>query len=121
MEFPEELEYTKSHEWVRRRNGGFEVGLTAYAQAELGDLVFVGLPAPGDALKAGAAFAEVESVKAVSQVFSPLTGAVAAVNAALGERPGLINEAPYEAWLIRAEGSLAGPLLNAAEYAALLG
>jgi glycine cleavage system H protein len=122
MHLPEELRYTKSHEWVRTRDGGtVEVGLTDFAQQELGDIVFAGLPEPGDRLNAGDSFADIESVKAVSAVYSPLTGTVTEVNDALAASPELINEAPYEAWLIRAEGEIpGGELLTAEEYRALL-
>jgi glycine cleavage system H protein len=119
---PEELKYTKSHEWVRIMDGGIvEIGLSDFAQQELGDIVFVGLPEPGDSLSAGAAFADVESVKAVSEVFSPVTGTVIAINEEVTASPESINTSPYEAWLIRAEGEAApGELLSAAEYKALL-
>ncbi|MDR3130158.1 MAG: glycine cleavage system protein GcvH [Treponema sp.] len=118
MNLPEELKYAKSHEWVRILKGGLiEIGLSDFAQQELGDIVFAGLPEPGASLSAGASFADVESVKAVSEVYSPLTGTVKEVNKAVADSPELINEAPYEAWLIRAEGELAGEeLLSAAEY-----
>jgi glycine cleavage system H protein len=122
MNLPEALKYTKSHEWVRITEGGIiEIGLSDFAQQELGDIVFVGLPEPGDSLKSGVSFADVESVKAVSEVYSPVTGTVKEVNEAVTASPELINESPYEAWLIRAEGEIApGELLSAAEYKALL-
>jgi glycine cleavage system H protein len=122
MYLPEELKYTKSHEWVRITGGGIiEIGLSDFAQQELGDIVFVGLPEPGDSLSAGAAFADVESVKAVSEVFSPVTGTVLAINEEVTASPESINTSPYEAWLIRAEGEASpGELLTAAEYKALL-
>ena len=94
MHFPEELKYTKTHEWVRFTDEGTAyIGITDYAQDQLGDLVFVNLPAAGDDLTAGEPFADVESVKAVSDVNSPVTGTVREV-----------NEAPYEAWFVLAEG-----------------
>jgi glycine cleavage system H protein len=119
---PEELKYTKSHEWVRITDGGIiEIGLSDFAQQELGDIVFVGLPEPGDSLSAGDAFADVESVKAVSEVFSPVTGRVIEINEKVAASPESINDSPYEAWLIRAEGEpVPGELLTAAEYKALL-
>ena len=122
MNLPEELKYTKSHEWVRiTAEGVLEIGLSDFAQQELGDIVFVSLPEPGDSLKAGGSFADVESVKAVSEVYSPVTGTVTAINEKLTVSPEFINESPYEAWLIRAEGEPgAGELLSAAEYNALL-
>ena len=101
---PENLSYTKSHEWVRTlEDGVVEIGLTDYAQSELGDIVFVNLPQDGDGVTAGETFADVESVKAVSDVYSPVTGSVTAVNEELLDAPQKINEAPYEAWMIRVQ------------------
>ena len=122
MNVPENLNYTKTHEWVKRLEGEIvEIGLSDYAQSELGDIVFVNLPQKGDALSAGASFGDVESVKGVSDIFSPLTGSVTDVNEALLSGPELINQAPYDAWLIRGTGSIAeGELLSAAAYRALL-
>ena len=116
---PAELRYTKSHEWVREEDGTFTVGLTDFAQESLGDIVFVNLPAAGDPVTAGESFADVESVKAVSDVFSPVTGTVAEVNEELADDPAKINEAPYDAWLIRVTGvTAAEDLLDAAGYEA---
>ncbi|MDO5362037.1 MAG: glycine cleavage system protein GcvH [Eubacteriales bacterium] len=104
MKHPEELRYSRSHEWVKKlEDGTVVIGLTDYAQDALGDLVFVNLPEEGDEVMAGEAFADVESVKAVSDVFSPVTGTVAEVNEALLDAPEMMNEDPYEAWLIRVE------------------
>lgn len=100
---PEELKYTKSHEWVKEEDGVITVGLTDYAQSALGDIVFINLPEEGDDVTAGQAFSDVESVKAVSDVFSPVTGKVAAINEGLLDNPALVNEDPYEAWLIKVE------------------
>ena len=117
----ENLLYSKDHEWVRREGGFVVVGVTDYAQHELGDLVFVNLPQEGDAVTAGEAFADVESVKAVSDVFSPVTGTVAAINEALLDAPQTINESPYDAWFVKVSG-IEGQeeLLDAAEYEAYL-
>jgi len=105
MHFPEELKYTKTHEWVRFTDEGTAyIGITDYAQDQLGDLVFVNLPAEGDDLTAGESFADVESVKAVSDVNSPVTGTVKEVNEDLAEAPEKMNETPYEAWFVVAEG-----------------
>ncbi len=102
MNIPNELKYTKSHEWIKELDGGvFEIGLTDFAQSELGDLVFVNLPQPGDSVTAGETFGDVESVKAVSDVYSPVTGEVTEVNEALLDSPQFINQSPYEAWFIR--------------------
>ena len=110
---PSDLKYTKSHEWVRQAsNGTLEIGITDHAQSALGDLVFVEVPDVGRALSAGEACAGVESVKAASDVYSPLAGKVIANNGALSGKPELLNEDPYGAgWLFRLESS--GPL-NAA-------
>ncbi len=114
---PEELKYTKSHEWIKEEDGMVVIGLSDFAQDALGDLVFVNLPQEGDDVAAGETFADVESVKAVSDVFSPVTGVVAAVNEELLDNPALINEAPYDAWLIKVENvSNTEELLDAAQY-----
>lgn len=119
MNFPEELRYSKSHEWVKIENGIATIGLTDYAQQELGDLVFVNLPEAGDEVTAGEAFGDVESVKAVSDVNSPVSGTVAEANEELLDNPAAINEAPYESWFIKVE-SITGEdeLMDAAAYAA---
>lgn len=115
---PDTLKYTKSHEWVLKLDdGAVRIGLTDYAQQELGDLVFVDLPQVGDAVTAGESCCEVESVKAVSPVYSPVSGSVRAVNEALLDAPETINNAPYDAWLIEVENvSDTGELLDAAAY-----
>lgn len=114
---PEELKYTKSHEWVKEEDGVITVGLTDYAQSALGDIVFINLPEEGDDVTAGQAFSDVESVKAVSDVFSPVTGKVAAINEDLLDNPALVNEEPYEAWLIKVEAvSDTEELMDAAAY-----
>lgn len=120
MTFPNELKYTKSHEWVKLQEDKTAlVGLSDYAQDALGDLVFVNLPEAGDEVSAGETFADVESVKAVSDVYSPVSGTVAEINEGLLDAPESINEAPYEAWFIKLEnvGDTA-ELLSAEEYEA---
>ncbi len=118
---PEELKYTKSHEWVREEEGEYVIGLTDYAQSALGDIVFINLPEEGDDVVAGETFSDVESVKAVSDVFSPVTGVVAAVNEELLDNPALVNEDPYEAWMIRVKDvSDTEDLLDAEAYAAVV-
>ena len=103
MNIPEELKYTKSHEWVREEEDGTcYIGLTDYAQEELSDLVFVNLPEVDDELEAGEVFADVESVKAASDVYSPVTGTVAEINEELLDAPEKINQDPYGAWLVKA-------------------
>ena len=118
MNIPEELKYTKSHEWVKEEEDGTVlVGLTDYAQSELSDLVFVNLPEVGDEVEAGETFADVESVKAASDVYSPVSGTVAEINEELLDAPEKINEDPYGAWLIRVENvSDTVELLDCAEY-----
>lgn len=120
MNFPEELKYAKSHEWVKMLDGETAlVGLSDYAQDALGDLVFVNLPEAGDEVSAGEVFADVESVKAVSDVYSPVSGTVAEVNETLLDVPESINEAPYEAWFIKVEHITdTQGLMSAAEYEA---
>jgi glycine cleavage system H protein len=122
---PDDLQYTRSHEWVRTlQSGEIEVGITDHAQDALGDLVFIEVPEAGRTLSAGAACAVVESVKAASDIYSPVAGKVTASNAALAKQPDLVNTDPYGAgWLMRlrangAEG--AQPLLSAADYAQFL-
>ncbi len=118
MTFPEELKYTKSHEWVKlAEDGTAYVGVSDYAQNALGDLVFVNLPEAGDEVTAGKAFADVESVKAVSDVYSPVSGTVAEINEGLLDAPESINESPYDAWFVKVEGiSGQSGLLSASEY-----
>ena len=102
MTFPKELKDAKSHEWVKFEDDNTVlIGLTDYAQNELGDLVFVNLPEPGDEVTAGEAFGDVESVKAVSDVYSPVTGIVAEINEELLDSPESINADAYGAWFIK--------------------
>ena len=122
---PGDLHYTRSHEWVRRLpSGQVEVGITDHAQEALGDLVFVEVPQADRRVKAGEACAVVESVKAASDVYSPVAGRVVAGNADLAEKPELLNQDPYgTGWLMRLEKDASaegGKLLTAAEYAAYL-
>ena len=117
MEIRSELKYSKSHEWVKEEGGTVTIGLTDYAQSELGDLVFVNLPEEDDEVTAGETFADVESVKAVSDVYSPVTGTVSEVNEALMDAPESINESPYDAWFIKvSDVSETEELLSAEEY-----
>lgn len=118
MNIPAELKYTKSHEWVKMTDDTRAmVGLTDYAQDALGDLVFVNLPEVGDEITAGEAFADVESVKAVSDVYSPVTGRVVEVNEALLDAPESINESPYDAWFVKVEDiSGTEELMSGEEY-----
>ncbi|MFD5770461.1 glycine cleavage system protein GcvH [Streptomyces sp. NPDC127049] len=116
---PAELKYTKDHEWVRVDGETVLVGLTHYAQKQLGDIVFVELPETGRKLDAGDPFGTVESVKSVSEVYAPVAGEVTERNTELDESPELINDEPYDAWLVRIRisgGKLPGGLLSAAQY-----
>ena len=118
---PAELKYSASHEWIKEEDGIFVIGLTDYAQSALGDIVFINLPEEGDEVTAGESFADVESVKAVSDVFSPVTGTICAVNEELLDDPAQVNEDPYGAWLIKVENVTATEeLLDAEGYAAVV-
>lgn len=118
---PAELKYSKSHEWVKEEGGVYTIGLTDYAQNALGDIVFINLPEEGDEVTSGESFSDVESVKAVSDVFSPVTGTVCAVNEELLDDPAQVNEAPYEAWLIKVENVTdTEELLDAEGYEAVV-
>lgn len=121
MELREGLLYSKSHEWVKEEGDEIVIGLTDYAQSELGDLVFVNLPEEGDELIVGEAFADVESVKAVSDVYAPVAGTVSEVNEELLDAPEKIHEAPYEAWFVKVtEVTEKEELLTAEEYQAFV-
>ncbi len=118
MKILSNLKYTKTHEWAKFEDDGTVLaGLTDFAQEHLGDLVFVNLPEVGDPVTAGEPFCDVESVKAVSDVYAPVSGEIIEVNEALADNPALINEDPYDAWLVKI-GSVEdnGELLDAAAY-----
>ncbi len=121
MNYPEHLLYSKSHEWVELTSENTaRVGLTDFAQDQLGSLVFVNLPEVGDSVTVGEVLGDVESVKAVSDVYSPLTGTVSAVNEELLDTPEAINQDPYGAWLVEVEEITdRDALLSAEEYEAL--
>ncbi len=121
MSVPGDLQYTKSHEWVRTEDGVATVGITDHAQDELGDVVFVELPETGATLAPGDSFGAVESVKAVSDLYAPVGGEVVEVNGALEDSPEKINEDPYgEGWILKLQISDEGDLLSAADYEKLL-
>ena len=120
--YPTDLKYTKEHEWVRVTGDEATVGITDFAQKQLGDVVFVELPDVGRALTQGEVFGTIESVKAVSELFSPLAGTVLAVNGDLGTHPESVNSQPHDAWMIRikvADAAELANLLDAAKYDAL--
>lgn len=119
-ELPSDRRYTKQHEWAHQEERGVTVGITDFAQDQLGDIVFVGLPAAGDEVRAGAPLGEVESTKSVADVYSPVTGTVVESNPELESAPELINSDPYgQGWLViidpAEDGSLDG-LLSAEDY-----
>lgn len=117
MNVPVELKYSKDHEWVRMEDGAAVIGISDFAQSELGDIVFVNLPEVGDDTTAGEAFGDIESVKAVSDLVSPVSGTVCAVNEELLDAPEKINEDPYAAWMIKVENvGDTEELLEAAAY-----
>lgn len=119
MNVPADLKYTATHEWVRLEGDIATIGITDHAQSELGDIVFVELPVPGRALQKGDSFGSVESVKTVSDVYSPVAGEVTEVNGALGAQSELMNSDPYgEGWLVKVRVSGgAGDLMDADTYA----
>jgi glycine cleavage system H protein len=111
LKFPEELGYVESHEWVRTEGGRARIGITDYAQDQLGDVVYVELPAVGKSFAKGAPFGSVESVKAVSELYMPIGGTVVEINAALENSPELVNTGPYDqGWMIVVEPSQAEDL-----------
>ncbi|MDO5043874.1 MAG: glycine cleavage system protein GcvH [Coriobacteriia bacterium] len=116
MAYPNNLKYTKSHEWLLEEDGVFALGLTDYAQDQMGDIVFVELPEVDDEVEAGSAFAETESVKAVSEIFSPVDGKVVEVNEELEDEPSMLNSDPHNTWIVKFEGELSEELMNAEEY-----
>lgn len=124
MSIPAELRYTKEHEWVKIEGNKVTIGITDFAQSELGDIVFVELPEVGDTVTLNESFGSVESVKTVSELYSPISGSVVAVNEDLGDSPELVNESPYEsAWMIQVElsdTSELDQLLDAAGYEAVI-
>lgn len=124
MSTPKDLRYTKEHEWVKIEDGKVRIGITHFAQNELGDIVFVELPEVGDEVTIDQPFGSVESVKTVSELYAPVTGTVVEVNDALSDSPELVNESAYEqAWMIVVELSDAtqvDALLTAAQYDELI-
>ena len=117
MNFPTDLKYSKDHEWVRMEGNVAVIGISDFAQSELGDVVFVNLPAVGDSTTAGDPFGDVESVKAVSDLVSPVSGTVCEINEELLDAPEKVNEDPYGAWMIKVENvGDTEELLDAAAY-----
>lgn len=119
MNIPADLKYAKSHEWIKYEGDVAVIGISDFAQSALGDVVYVTLPAVGDEVTAGENFGEVESVKAVSGLVSPVSGVICEVNEALEDAPEALNEDPYGAWIIKVENVTGeGELLDAAAYEA---
>lgn len=122
-DIPQDLHYTKEHEWLRLKDGVYQIGVTAFAVEQLGDVTMVELPEVGDSVEKEQVFGTVESVKAVSDLFAPITGKVVRINESLEDTPESVNENPYsEGWLVEIEASDAAEvdaLLDAAAYAAL--
>ena len=124
MPYPADLKYTKEHEWVRVTGDTAAIGVTDFAQQQLGDVVYLDLPDVGKVLAAGESFGSIESVKAVSDLFAPLSGEVIEVNESLKTRPETVNTSPHESWMIKVRLSApeeASTLLDAAQYEGLLG
>jgi len=124
MAYPADLKYTKEHEWIRVAGDVAEVGITDYAQQQLGDVVYVDLPEVGRKIDAGESFGSIESVKAVSELFAPMAGEVVAVNPALKDHPEAVNSAPHTTWMIKvklADAGAAAALLDSQQYESLLG
>ena len=121
--YPADCKYTKDHEWIKVEGDTGRVGITDYAQKQLGDVVYLDLPQVGRSLKVGESFGTVESVKAVSELYSPVSGVVTAVNSALADKPEKVNSDPHASWMI--EVKLASPseldaLMAAAQYSDLV-
>jgi glycine cleavage system H protein len=120
--YPTDLKYTPDHEWIRVDGGEGRIGITDYAQKQLGDVVFLDLPEVGATLSRGQPFVTIESVKAVSELFAPVSGIVIAVNADLKDRPEQVNSAPHDSWMIAVrldEPDELGELLDSTNYTAL--
>ena len=124
MNFPEELKYTKDHEWIKIDGDVATIGITEFAQKELGDIVYVEVETVGETIEAGEVFGTVEAVKTVSDLFMPLTGEILEFNKELESSPELVNESPYEGgWMVKVKisGEAPSDLLDAEAYAELVG
>ena len=124
MNFPQELKYTKDHEWVKIDGDIATIGITEFAQKELGDIVYVEVETIGETIEAGEVFGTVEAVKTVSDLFMPLTGEILEFNDKLEAAPEFVNDSPYESgWMVKVKisGDLPSDLLSASEYAELVG
>lgn len=123
MSYPNDLKYTKEHEWIRVDGNAGTIGITDFAQQQLGDVVYVEVPDVGSTITAGQVFGTIESVKAVSELFAPVTGEVTEINASLKDRPDHVNSKPHETWMVKVKlsnpGEL-GSLMDAAAYEQLI-
>jgi glycine cleavage system H protein len=123
MGYPADLKYTKDHEWIRVSGDVAEVGITDFAQQQLGDVVFVDLPDVGRQLTAGESFGSIESVKAVSELFAPMSGQVVEVNPELKDHPEAVNSSPHESWMVKirlSDPGASSSLLDSAGYERLV-
>ncbi|MDO5360358.1 MAG: glycine cleavage system protein GcvH [Jeotgalicoccus sp.] len=124
MSLPQDLKYSEDHEWIKVEGNTVTIGITDFAQSELGDIVFVELPEEGDDISTGDSFGSVESVKTVSELYAPVSGSIVAVNEELEDSPELVNESPYEsAWMLKVElsdESELDNLLDAAGYQSVI-
>ena len=123
MGYPTDLKYTKDHEWIRINGDTADIGITDFAQQQLGDVVYVELPDVGRQLSAGESFGSIESVKAVSELFAPMSGQVIEVNPALKDHPEAVNSTPHDSWMVRirlSDPAAAGSLLDSAGYERLV-
>jgi glycine cleavage system H protein len=125
MAYPSDLKYTKDHEWIRISGDTAEIGITDYAQQQLGDVVYVDLPEVGRTITAGESFGSIESVKAVSELFAPLSGEVIEVNPRLKDDPESVNSKPHETWMVKVRladaAADSAALLDSAQYEGLVG
>ena len=123
MSYPTDLKYTKEHEWIRVEGDTGAIGITDFAQQQLGDVVYVELPEVGATITAGQVFGTIESVKAVSELFAPVTGEVVAANGDLKDRPDHVNSKPHDTWMVKVKMAAPGDdpsLMDAAAYEALI-
>jgi glycine cleavage system H protein len=124
MAYPDDRKYTKDHEWIRISGDTAEIGITDFAQQQLGDVVYIELPDAGTKVTAGQAFGSIESVKAVSELFAPMAGEIVDVNAHVKSHPEVVNTAPHDTWMIKiklANPAETGSLLDSATYQEILG
>jgi glycine cleavage system H protein len=123
MSYPADLKYTKEHEWIRVDGNTGAIGITDFAQQQLGDVVYVELPEVGSTITAGRVFGTIESVKAVSELFAPVTGEVSEINTSLKDRPDHVNSKPHETWMVKvalSNPAEIGTLMDAAAYEQLI-